>query len=54
MGIAVLLVFISACSTTKVIPEGQSRLVFNKVVIENDRKYSGSDISQYIRQKPNA
>lgn len=52
-----LLFFITSCSTTKVIPEGQYRLVENKVTVMNHDKYPKykvSDIKPYILQKPNS
>jgi outer membrane protein assembly factor BamA len=51
-----LLLLFSACSTTKVVPEGSYRLVENKVEITNSQQYPDyrpSDIDNYIRQKPN-
>lgn len=48
-----LLVFAGACSTTKVIPQGESRLKANKIVIENSETYPASDLQPYIKQKPN-
>ena len=53
-----LLAMIWSCSTTRVIPEGQSRLVANRVEVENlkefpDADVSASEISSYIKQKPN-
>lgn len=54
---AVLVLLISACSTTRVVPEGSYRLVDNKVSITNPEdypKYQPSDIDKYIKQKPNS
>ena len=55
--IIVLLVFIfaaSSCSTVKVIPEGESRLVENEIEILNSKKYQTSSLQPYIKQKPNS
>ncbi len=43
----------AACSTVKVIPEGESRLKDNKIKIENSRSYIASQLEPYIKQKPN-
>lgn len=43
-----------SCSTTRIIPEGSSRLKNNKVTVVNDKKYPTSDIYPYIKQKPNS
>ena len=53
-----LLAAVWSCSTTKVIPNGQSRLVANRVDLENLKDFPGADvsaseISSYVRQKPN-
>lgn len=53
-----LLAAVWSCSTTKVIPDGQSRLVANRVEVENLKDFPGADvsaseISSYVRQKPN-
>lgn len=53
----ILVIVISACSTTKVVPPGEFRLVDNKVIILNSKKYpsfKASDVKPYIRQKPNS
>ena len=44
--------FLSACSTTKYVPEGQYLL--NKVAIKTDNKnLKVADILTYLRQRPN-
>lgn len=48
------LFFLTSCSTTKLIPEGESRLKRNKIEILNDSDYPKSSIEPYIRQKPNS
>lgn len=47
---SVVLLAICACSTTKVLDEGQYRLAGNRVKIEG-RELKSSDIEPYIRQK---
>lgn len=43
-----------SCSTTRVIPEGESRLVSNKLIIKNNNdSYPVKDLNEYIKQKPN-
>ncbi len=46
--------FITGCSTTKVIPENESRLKANKIIIENPDGYPASELQPYIKQKPNS
>ena len=43
----------AACSTVKVIPEGESRLKDNNIKIENSKSYIASQLEPYIKQKPN-
>lgn len=47
------LIFAASCSTTKVIPQGESRLKANKIIIENSREYLPSELQPYLKQKPN-
>lgn len=49
----VLLLAAASCSTTRSLSEGESRLVENKVVILNDKNYVASELTPYIKQKPN-
>lgn len=49
---AVPLLF-AACSTTKVIPQGESRLKENNIKILNSKSYQVSGLEPYIKQKPN-
>ncbi|MCR5325522.1 MAG: BamA/TamA family outer membrane protein [Bacteroidales bacterium] len=45
----------SACSTTRVLSEGQYRLASNKVVIEGkDKSLSSGDVSSYVKQQANS
>ena len=43
----------ASCSTTRIIPEGESRLVSNKVNVTNSKDYNSHDLQPYIKQKPN-
>ena len=43
-----------ACSTTKVLREGEYRLAGNKVEITNDRRFNANELNPYILQKPNS
>ena len=45
--------FVASCSTTKVIPEGESRLKANRIIIENSKDYPASNLQPYLKQKPN-
>ena len=49
--IAALILVLSGCSTTKVLPEGEYRLVSNKVSFTSDTDLGTSDISPYIKQQ---
>ena len=44
---------IAGCSTTKVIPAGESRLKENEIKILNSRTYQASELEPYLKQKPN-
>lgn len=53
----VLILALSACSTTRVVPDGSYRLVENEVNIINKEQYGKnipSDIQNYVKQKPNS
>ena len=41
------------CSTTRVLAEDESRLAENRVIVTNDRRYKGSNLNPYIKQKSN-
>lgn len=41
-----------SCSTTKMVPDGQYRLVRNEIKVVGDDSFQTSRISQYITQKP--
>lgn len=49
----ILILFITSCSTTRVLPAGESRLKANKIIIENSKQYPASNLNPYIKQKPN-
>lgn len=42
--------FFTSCSTTRVLTEGQSRLVANRISVVNDRNFNSSDLTPYLRQ----
>lgn len=44
---------LAACSTTKVIPQGESRLKDNDIKILNSKSYPASELEPYLKQKPN-
>ena len=52
---ALLLALTCACSTTRVLREGEYRLASNKIVLEDGRKspLDAGELNTYIRQKPN-
>lgn len=54
--IVILLAFMAvlSCSTTRVLCEGEYRLAKNKVDVTNDRKFSESEITSYLKQQPNS
>lgn len=47
------LALFAGCSTTKVIPDGESRLKENEIRILNSKTYQASDLEPYLKQKPN-
>lgn len=49
----IVLIGTYSCSTTKTIPEGEYRLVANKITVENPGDDYRNDLSSYIKQKPN-
>ena len=44
---------LAACSTTRVIPEGESRLRENHIKITNSKSYPAAELEPYLKQKPN-
>lgn len=48
------LLILSACSTTRVLPDGEYRLESNKIHISDAKGVKSSDISPYIKQSPNS
>ena len=52
--LACLAVLLTACSTTRLLDDGQYRLAANEVRIEGDRSLPVKEVESYIRQKPNA
>lgn len=51
--IAILTLAVISCSTTRVLQEDQYRLADNKIKVLNDSKFSTSELSPYLKQKPN-
>ena len=51
--LAAVAAVMAACSTTKVIPEGESRLKENNIKVLNSRSYPASELEPYLKQKPN-
>ncbi len=49
-----ILLILASCSTTRVIPDGQSRLKANRIIIENSKEYPASNLQPYLKQKPNS
>lgn len=49
----VALLILAACSTTKVIPQGESRLKENNIKVLNSKNYKVSTLEPYLKQKPN-
>lgn len=45
---------LSACSTTKVLQDGEYRLAKNKVTVTNDKNFNASSLDGYVQQKPNS
>ncbi|MBR5076114.1 MAG: BamA/TamA family outer membrane protein [Bacteroidales bacterium] len=52
--LAILLLTVISCSTTKLLPEGTYRLAANKVEFKGRDKISSKEITQYVRQQPNS
>lgn len=51
--LAPIVLAIAGCSTTRVIPQGESRLAHNDIKIQNSKDFESSSIEPYIKQKPN-
>ena len=51
--IAALAMVSLACSTTRVLPEGEYRLADNKIRITNDKSFNPNSLTPYLKQKPN-
>lgn len=49
----VILAGLSACSTTKLLPEGEYRLASNRIEISGDGKVSPAELTPYLRQQSN-
>ena len=48
------LVLAVSCSTTRVLSEGEYRLSKNRIEVTNSKKFDSGELSQYIKQQPNA
>lgn len=51
---AITVMSIISCSTTRVLQDDQFRLTKNKIKIENDRKFNPNLLQPYLKQKPNS
>ena len=51
--LAPLILILAGCSTTRVIPQGESRLAHNEIKILNSKGFEASGIEPYIKQNPN-
>ena len=51
--IILLVLALSACSTTRLVPEGEYRLASNKIEVSGDGKLGSADLSPYLRQQSN-
>lgn len=52
--LAVTVMGMISCSTTRVLQDDQFRLAKNKIRIENDRKFNPNLLQPYLKQKPNS
>ncbi len=53
LSFATLIGVVSACSTTKKVPEGEYLLTKNNFVFEDQRLFFDEELKSYIQQKPN-
>lgn len=51
--LAIIALCAISCSTTRVVPEGESRLKDNNINITNSKSYLPSTLEPYLKQKPN-
>ena len=51
---AISVMSIVSCSTTRVLQDDQFRLAKNKIKIENDKKFNPNLLQPYLKQKPNS
>ena len=49
-----ILAVFSSCSTTRILQEGEYRLVKNNIIIEDAPELSASDVSGYVKQQTNS
>ncbi len=50
---AILGLFITSCSTTRVLQDGEYRLTKNKIKIENDKEFNPNQLNKYLKQNEN-
>lgn len=53
IGIIGIVLALTACSTTKLVPEGEYRLASNKIEVQGDSKVNSADLAPYLRQQSN-
>lgn len=51
---ALMLSLLTSCSTVKIVPDGEYRLKKNTVIIPVNSRVKESELTSYIRQKPNS
>ena len=51
---AIAVMNLISCSTTRVLQDDQFRLAKNKIKIENDKKFNPNLLQPYLKQKPNS
>ena len=47
------MLLIAACSTTRVLEDGQYRLADNKITVTNDKEFDTEGLEAYLKQQPN-
>ncbi len=49
----ILTIMLAACSTTRVLQDGEYRLTKNRIRVENDRGYNPNQLNKYLKQNEN-
>ena len=49
----IAMLILASCSTTRVLQDGEYRLVDNDINVINDKKFNTSTLTPYLKQKPN-